>query len=217
MSFRTIRISTSMAKQIMIFAILALLLLAKMLYSMEVVAVFKAGWDGPFFTVFLGKLAGYLPDQFSFRETTWKNRKGREEFFMALDDKKGRSWARLHSDTANESAVWLPRKHKETLNRDVVRFVRTLRNMFIDSSHHAMRGVFTFGKGKLVAEVAEFALSQDEAQKFRGARAFNVLTFDSAGTPGIRGRVVAAKDSALHYRKVSIYLPEDEIEVTLEE
>jgi hypothetical protein len=205
------------AKQRAVLIILVFLFLATVLSSTEVSVVFKAVWNGPFFTVFLGKLAGYLPDQFSCRETTWKNRKGKEEFFIALDDKEGRSWARLHSDTTQESAVWLPRKHKETLNKDVMRFVRMLRNMFVDSSRHTMRGMFTFGRSKLVAEVAEFALSQDEAQKFRSARAFNVLTFDSAGTPGIRGRVVTAKDSLLHYRKVSIYLPGDEMEVTLEE
>jgi hypothetical protein len=206
-----------MAKQSVALVVLVFLFLAHMLFSTEVTVVFKAVWDGPIFTVFLGKLAGYLPDRFLCRETTWKNRKGKEEFFIALDDKAGRSWARLHSDTAHESAVWLPRKHKEKLNKDVIRFVRTLRNMFVDSSRHTMRGMFTFGKGKLVAEVAEFALSQDEVQKFSCARAFNVLTFDSAGTPGIRGRVVATQDSVLHYRKVSLYLPDDEIEVTLEE
>ncbi len=206
-----------MIRQITVFGILVFLFLAYVLNSTEVAIAFNAVWDGPFFTVLLGKMGGYLPDQFSFHEATWKNHRRREEFFMALDDKEGKAWARLHSDTTQESAVWLPRKPKEILNADIIRFVRTLRNMFKDSSRHIMRGAFTFGKRKLIAEAREFTLSQDEAQKFGHARAFTVLTFDTTGTPDIRGRVVADNDNVIHYRKVAIYLPDDGIEVTLEE
>ena len=206
-----------MKKQKVVLGILIFLFLASILDSAEVTAVFEAVWNGPFFTTLLGKIGGYLPDQFFFTESTWKNSKGREEFFIALDDKEGKAWARLHSDTTKESAVWLPQKPVEILNIDVVRFVRTLRNMFKDSSRHSMRGMFIFGKRKLSAEAVEFKLSQDEEMKFGHARAFNVLTFDTTGAPGIRGRVVTDNDGALHYRKVSIYLPDDEIEVTLEE
>jgi len=206
-----------MTKQIVFPGILIFLFLTSILNTAEVTAVFDAVWDGPFFTTILGKIGGYLPDQFFFSESTWKNNKGREEFFIALDDKGGRTWARLHSDTTKESAVWLPRKPGEILNNDVVRFVKTLRIMFKDTSRHAMRGMFIFGKRKLAAEAAEFKLSQDEELKFGHARAFNVLTFDTAGTPDIRGRVVIDNVGALHYRKVSIYPPDDEIEVTLEE
>jgi hypothetical protein len=206
-----------MVKQIALPGILIFLFLASILDSAEVDAVFDAVWDGPFFSTLLGKIGGYLPDQFLFSESTWKSSKGREEFFIALDDKGGKAWARLHSDTTKESAVWLPRKPGEILNNDVVRFVTTLRNMFKDSSRHAMRGMFIFGKRKLAAEAAEFKLSQDEELKYGHARAFNVLTFDTRGTPDIRGRVVIDNVGALRYRKVSIYLPDDEIEVTLEE
>jgi hypothetical protein len=160
---------------------------------------------------------GASSDQFFFSESTWKNSKGREEFFIALDDNGGRAWARLHSDITKESAVWLPRKPGEIMNNDVIRFMRTLRNMFKDSSRHAMRGMFVFGKRKLAAEAAEFKFSQDEELKFGHARAFNVLTFDTTGSPDIKGRVVTNFNGALHYRKVTIYLPDDEIEVTLEE
>jgi hypothetical protein len=206
-----------MIKQAALPFILIFLFLASIINSAEVTAVFEAVWDGPFFTTLLGKIGGYLPDQFFFSESTWKNTRGREEFFISLDDKGGRAWARLHSDTTKESAVWLPRKPVEILNNDVVRFVRTLRIMFKDTSRHSMRGMFFFGKRKLAAEAAEFKLSQDEELKFGHARAFNVLTFDTTGTPDIRGRVVTDNNGALHYRKVSIYLPDDEIEVTLEE
>jgi hypothetical protein len=206
-----------MIKQIAVPGILIFFLLASILNSAEVTAVFEAVWDGPFFTTLLGKIGGYLPDKFFFSELTWKNSKGREEFFIALDDKGGRTWARLHSDTSKESAVWLPRKPVEILNNDVVRFVRTLRNMFKDTSRHAMRGMFIFGKRKLAAEAAEFKLSQDEELNYGHARAFNILTFDTTGIPDIRGRVVTDNAGALHYRKVTIYLPDDEIEVTLEE
>ncbi|MCX6121896.1 MAG: hypothetical protein NTX44_09780 [Ignavibacteriales bacterium] len=206
-----------MIKHLVILGILIFLFLASILSSAEVTAVFEAVWDGPFFTTMLGKLGGYLPDQFFFSESTWKNRRGQEEFFIALDDNGGKAWARIHSDTSKASAVWLPRKSVEILNNDVVRFVRTLRIMFKDSSRHAMRGMFIFGKRKLAAEAAEFKLSQDEELKFGHARAFNVLTFDTTGTPDIRGRVVTDYDGALYYRKVSIHLPDDEIEVTLEE
>jgi hypothetical protein len=206
-----------MIKHLAVPGILIFLFLASILNSSEVTAIFDAVWDGPLFTTLLGKIGGYLPDQFFFSESTWKNSRGREEFFIALDDKGGRAWARLHSDTTKESAVWLPRKPGEILNNDVVRFVRTLRIMFKDSSRHAMRGMFIFGKRKLAAEATEFKLSQDEELKFGHARAFNVLTFDTTGTPDIRGRVVTDYDGVLHYRKVAIYLPDDEIEVTLEE
>lgn len=206
-----------MIRQIAVTGILVFLFLAYVLNSTEVSITFNADWDGPFFTVFMGKVGGYLPDQFSFHEAAWKNHRRREEFFMALDDKEGKAWARLHSDTTQESAVWLPRKPKEVLNADIIRFVSTLRNMFKDSSRHIMRGAFAFGKRKLIAEAREFTLSQDEAQKFRHDRAFTVLTFDTTGTPDIRGRVVVHYDNVIHYHKVAIFLPEDEIEVTLEE
>lgn len=206
-----------MFKQIAVLGICIFLFLVSILNAAEVTAIFEAVWDGPFFTTLLGKIGGYLPDKFFFSELTWKNSQGREEFFIALDDKGGKAWARLHSDTTKESAVWLPRKPEEILNNDVVRFVRTLRNMFKDSSRHTMRGMFIFGKRKLVAEAAEFKLSQDEELKFGNARAFNVLTFDTTGTPDIRGRVVTDNTGTLHYRKVTIYLPDDEMEVTLEE
>jgi hypothetical protein len=185
-------------------------------YSKEITITFEAKWDGPVLTIFLGKLGGYLPGQFTFQESAWKDRRRREEFFMALDDDGGKAWARFHSDTSKESAVWLPRKQKEVLNAEVIRFIRTLRRMFKDTSRHSMNDVFTFGSKKLFAQAGEYALSADETQKFGFARAFNILTFDSMGTPGIRGRVVVVKDSVLHYRKVSIFLPEDEIEATLE-
>jgi len=206
-----------MIRQIAIILIFVFLFLAYVLNSTEVTIAFDAVWDGPFFTVLLGKVGGYLPDQFSFHEANWKNSRGKEAFYMALDDKEGKAWARLHSDTTQESAVWLPRKPKEILNEDVIRFVRTLRNMFRDTSRHVMRGAFYFGKRKLIAEAREFTLSQDEAQKFGHARAFSVLTFDTTGAPDIRGRVVAVNINVLHYRKVAVYLPDDEIEVTLEE
>lgn len=197
--------------------ILIFLLLASILYSADVIVVFDAVWDGPIFTTLLGKVGGYLPDQFTFSESTWKNSRGREEFFVALDDAGGKSWARIHSDTTKESAVWLPRKPVEILNNDIIRFFRTLRNMFKDSSRHSMRGIFTFGKRKLAAEATEFKLTQDEEMKFGHVRAFNVLTFDTTGIPDIKGRVLTDYDGTLHYRKVAIYLPDDEIEVTLEE
>ena len=206
-----------MVKHIAVPGILTFLFLATILNSAQVSVVFEAVWDGPFFTTLLGKIGGYLPDRFTFSELTWKNKRGREEFFITLDDKGGNAWARIHSDTTKESAVWLPRKPGEILNNDVVRFVRTLRIMFKDSSRHAMRGMFIFGKRKLAAEAAEFKLSQDEELKFGHARAFNVLTFDTTGVPGIKGRVVTDNDTVLHYRKVAINLPDDEIEVTLEE
>lgn len=178
---------------------------------------YEATWDGPFLTILLGKMAGYLPAQYSYDEIIWENRRGGEEFYMALNEVEGNAWLRLYSDKSQESAVWLPRKPKEILNNDVIRFVRTLREMFMDSSYHTMKGVFIFSKKKLFAEAREYALSQDEEIKFRPARAFAVLTFDTIGTPGIRGRVVVAMDSVLHYKKVSVFLPDDEIEVTLSE
>jgi hypothetical protein len=206
-----------MHKQIAILGILVFLFLADAQESKEVNSVFDAAWDGPIFTILLGKVGGYLPDKFSYQESTWKNRRRKEEFFMALDDNAGKSWARFHSDTTNESAVWLPRKPKEILNVDVIRFIRTLRRMFMDTSRHNMNGIFTFGRKKLHAQAEEFGLSGDEKIKFGRARAFTILTFDTLGTQGIRGRVVVARDSVLHFRKVSIFLPEDEIEATLEE
>jgi len=183
----------------------------------QIECTYEATWDGPFFTIILGTIGGYLPDRFSFHEITWMERKQKDEFYLALDDDDGKSWLRLHSDTTRESAVWLPRKPKDKLNTEIIRFVRSLRRMWMDSSRHSMNGTFYFGKKKLFAEVKEFSLSPDDALNFGYARAFNVLTFDSTGISGIGGRIVVAKDSVLHYRKVVIYLPNDEIEVTLRE
>jgi hypothetical protein len=206
-----------MLKQIVILGLLVFPLFVGAQNPTDVSCIYEATWEGPFFTTLLGKLGGYLPGCFSFYEARWKHRHGSEEFFMALDNLEGKAWMRLHSDTTHESAVWLPRKPKEILNTDVIRFVRTLRKMFMDSSRHTMKGTFIFSKRKLFAEAGEFALSQDEAQKFGPARAFSILTFDTTGTPGIRGRIVVARDSVLHYRKVTMYIPDDDIEVTLEE
>jgi hypothetical protein len=183
----------------------------------ETTTNYEATWDGPFFTIILGKMAGYLPSRFAFTEVIWKNRRGGEEFYMGLDDDGGKAWLRLHSDKVQESALWLPRRPKEVLNADVIRFVRTLRNMFTDSSYHTMKGIFTFSKKKLFAEAREYTLSHEEEIKFKPARAFTILTFDTTGTPGIGGRVVVVRDSVLHYKKVTVNIPDDGIEITLEE
>jgi hypothetical protein len=177
---------------------------------------YEAKWNGPFFTILMGKIAGYLPSEFSYVESTWRNRRGAEEFFMALDDDGGNAWLRIHSDIGKESAVWLPRKPKDVLNSDVVRFIRSLRDTFNDTSRHVMKGIFIFSKKKLLAEAREFELSREELDRFNPARAFNVNTYDTTGAPGISGRVVITKDSILHYKKVAIYLPADEIEAVLE-
>jgi hypothetical protein len=162
-------------------------------------------------------VAGYLPGQFTYDEIIWENRRGGEEFYMALNEIEGKSWLRIYSDNYQESAVWLPRKPKDVLNTDVIRFVRTLRKMFMDTSSHTMKGTFIFSKKKLFAEAREYTLSQNEENKFRPARAFTVITFDTTGEPGINGRVIVAMDSVLHYKKVTVSIPDDEIEVNLEE
>ena len=184
--------------------------------STEETGTYRASWDGPFLTVFFGKLSGYLPSQFTFRETDWKKNR-REEFSMTLTDDDGQTWLRLNSDTTRPSTIRLPRKPQEVLNHDVVRFMRMIRELFRDSSHHSMKGTFTFYRRKLFAETREYDLTGDETRKYGRARAFTILTFDSTGVPDIRGRVLVSPNGMFHYRKVSVYLPEDEIKITLEE
>jgi hypothetical protein len=215
--YRKVRIPVFLSICILAIVILIIPISADTINPIKNTTNYEATWDGPFFTIILGKMAGYFPSYFTFTEVTWKNRHGGEEFYMGLDDDGGKAWMRLHSDKIQESALWLPRSPKEVLNFDVIRFVRTLRSMFIDSSRHTMRGIFTFSKKKLFAEAREYALSQEEENKFKPARAFTILTFDTTGAPGIGGRVVIAVDSVLHYKKVVVNLPVDEIEITLEE
>jgi hypothetical protein len=186
-------------------------------YTIEARTNYEADWKGPFFTIIVGKMAGYLPSRFVFNEADWKNRHRGEEFYMGLDDDDGKAWLRLHSLKKQESALWLPRRPKEILNYDIIRFVRTLRRMFVDSSYHTMKGTFIFSKKKLFAEAREYGLSNEEKKKYSPARAFTILTFDTTGTSGIGGRLVVSYDSILHYRKVTVNLPDDDIEVTLEE
>lgn len=206
-----------MLKHIAFFGILLIPFFVNAYNPEEVVSVYEATWDGPFFTVLLGKMGGYLPERFLLREATWRDSHGKEVFFIGLDDSKEKAWVRLHSDTARESAIWLPRRPKEVLNADAVLFMNTLQKLFGDSSRHSMKGVFFLGSKKTSATADEYALSDEEARKFGSARAFTVLTFDSVGTPGINGRVVVSKDSVLHYRKIAVRLPDDDMEVTLEE
>ena len=96
-----------MVKPLAITGILLFLFLVSILNSEEVTAVFDAVWNGPLITNVLGRIGGYLhlPDQFFFSESKWKNSRRREEFFIALDDKGGKAWARFHSDTMKKSAV----------------------------------------------------------------------------------------------------------------
>lgn len=207
-----------MLKRIAFFGILFIPFFMRAYDPGEIVSAYEATWDGPFFTILLGKVGGYLPERFLLREATWRDSHGKEAFFLGLDDNRGKAWVRLHSNTTRESAIWLPRKRKEVLmNSSAVRFVKMLQELFGDSSRHVMKGVFSLGKKKISATADEYALSGEEARRFGPARAFTVLTFDSVGTPDIRGRVVVTKDSALHYRKIAVYFPNNDIGVILEE